>query len=179
MTLFFAIGISMQIMDYVHFIEQMRTPLLNQFFLFMNLFDTIYFPIVIIPLIWIACSARWAIRVICLLGLSALVNDLLKTLFALPRPCLLDPSFCLVPIQSYSFPSGGAQTAILLGGLLFFSAKSKTWKTIAILYFLLVSFSRIYLGVHYPEDILAGWVVGSAILCLYFKFGPRVEATWQ
>jgi len=153
----------------MHFVEQMRTPLLNHFFIFMNLFDTIYFPIVIVPTVWIACSARWGVRVLCLLGLSALINGLLKQLFALPRPCVLDPHFCLIPIESYSFPSGGAQTAMLLGGLLFFSTKSKVWKAIALLYFLLVSFSRIYLGVHYPIDILAGWAVGGALLWLYFK----------
>ncbi len=166
----------MQIMDYVHAIEQMRTPLLNHFFIFMNLFDTTYFAMVAIPLVWVICSALWGARMTYLMALSGLMNAALKHLFSLPRPCQLDPTFCLIEPSGFGFPSGGAQTAALFGFLLFFSAKSKHWKTIAILYFALVSFSRIYLGVHYPRDVLAGWVVGGLILCLYFSVAPRLEA---
>jgi undecaprenyl-diphosphatase len=89
----------------------------------------------------------------------------MKTLFARPRPTLVPH---LREAFSSSFPSGHAmQSAIVyltLGAMLMRIAEGRLTKiyclTVAMTLTFLVGVSRVYLGVHYPTDVLAGWIVG-------------------
>lgn len=102
---------------------------------------------------------------------NLLVNPLLKNVFQRERPAL---SVRLVEAGSYSFPSGhslGAVTAF--GGLMLILAylyRNKNWRTptnIGLLLLIgLIGFSRIYLGVHYLSDVLAGFALGAFCLGL-------------
>jgi len=102
-------------------------------------------------------------------------NHALKEFFSYPRPFDLDPSLGLIHVSGYGLPSGAAQSVILLGGLLLSCWKSYWSWCIAFVYITSVSFSRIYLGLHFPSDILAGWGVGF-LLWTFFIYGlPHVE----
>ena len=91
---------------------------------------------------------------------SALLSSLLKVLFARPRPAVFPP---LTPETTYSFPSGHALAAVALFGFaayLLWQQKQRIWAVFVVLFALLVSFSRIYLGVHYPSDVLGSLSLG-------------------
>lgn len=98
---------------------------------------------------------------------GALAGGLLKTLFDRTRPDLVSH---LVEVDSASFPSGHAMhSAIIyltLGALLAGTQKGRGVKiyllTAAILLTLAIGFSRVYLGVHWPSDVIAGWSIGAA-----------------
>ena len=100
------------------------------------------------------------------------LNSLLKHVFARPRPNFIIP---MARVFTTSFPSGHAMlsaTAYLtIGALLSRAAPSETlslyFMSLAVFMTVLIGFSRIYLGVHYPTDVLAGWCVGAswAALC--------------
>ena len=102
-----------------------------------------------------------------------LVNVLIKYIVHRPRPFFDNP---LLTLTSYSFPSGHAMAATVLYGLLaaFAMQTSKSWRrrviavSIAVSLVALVCFSRIYLGVHYLTDVLAGVIEGVVwlVLCL-------------
>lgn len=94
---------------------------------------------------------------------GTLLNAGLKQIFAAPRPDLL-PHLDIV--KSYSFPSGHAS-----GNMIFFGALAmlvgQGWAWIAASAMILaIGFSRVWLGVHWPTDVLAGWILGMGWLFL-------------
>ncbi|HEX2764332.1 MAG TPA: phosphatase PAP2 family protein [Allosphingosinicella sp.] len=103
---------------------------------------------------------------------GALASTLLKTIYARPRPELVAH---LVEVNSASFPSGHAMnsaiTYLTIGVLLARAEQDRRVRiyllTVAIALTLAIGFSRVYLGVHWPSDVIAGWCVGGtwAILC--------------
>lgn len=162
-------------LQWIEWVQEFRTPLGDVFFKALRFFDSPEFIFVLLPIIWLNYGVKNGMRLFYILFISGVLNSLLKAIFQLPRPCDLNSQLGLVSIQNYGFPSGAAQTAILLSGLLFYYVKTP-WKWTAILpYFLLVSFSRVYLGVHFPTDILGGWFFGFLILLAVLHFIPKIE----
>jgi membrane-associated phospholipid phosphatase len=94
---------------------------------------------------------------------SALLNLATKELFARARPTLWDS---IAPEHTYSFPSGHAMGSMTLAVVLVLLAWPTRWRWIAMgamgFFVVMVGLSRIYLGVHYPSDILAGWAAAIA-----------------
>jgi membrane-associated phospholipid phosphatase len=101
----------------------------------------------------------------CLTG-SALLNQLCKHVFARTRPDLWLSS---LPETSFSFPSGHAMNSIALCAALVIVLWPGKWRVAALscsaVFVLLVGMSRVYWGVHYPSDIVAGWACGIAWVC--------------
>ena len=89
---------------------------------------------------------------------SALLNLGAKQLFARDRPTLWES---IAPESTFSFPSGHALGSMTLASVLVLLAWHTRWRwpvtVVASAFVLLVGLSRVYLGVHYPSDILAGW----------------------
>jgi undecaprenyl-diphosphatase len=163
-------------LDLIRSIQQIRAPFLDYFFKFMNLFDTAYFIFFIIPIIWMGFNWKWGIRFTCLMFLSFLFNEVFKNIFQAPRPFDLDPSVGLIYVFGYGFPSGAAQSATIYLGLILKYFKNKKWAVLlGSILFLLMSFSRIYLGVHFFTDLLGGYLIGIFLLFIYFNFFPKIE----
>lgn len=92
----------------------------------------------------------------------------LKKLIARPRP-----GFALVAEQSYSFPSGHALSAMVFFGLLaYLQIQNVSWQKKILFWMsagfliLMISWSRLALGVHWTSDIVGGWAIGAIILCI-------------
>ncbi len=128
-----------------------------------------------------------ALLVIGATGGGALLSSLLKLGFERPRPDLVPHA---VAVYTASFPSGHAMlsavTWLTLGALLMRIEPHRRVKgyvlAVAVLTTLLVGISRVYLGVHWPTDVLAGWCLGAAwallcwLLALWLQRRGRVEA---
>jgi membrane-associated phospholipid phosphatase len=113
---------------------------------------------------------------------SALLNLSTKQLFARDRPSLWES---IAPETTFSFPSGHAMGSATVAWVLLLLAWHTRWRwpvAMAVAAFAgAVSFSRIYLGVHYPSDILAGWAAASvwtvSVYFLVFRNGARPWVT--
>ncbi|WDS38224.1 phosphatase PAP2 family protein [Pseudoxanthomonas sp.] len=94
---------------------------------------------------------------------SALLNLMTKQLFARARPSLWES---ISPQDTFSFPSGHAMGSMSLVTVLILLAWGTRWRwpvlVVAALFGLAVGAARIYLGVHYPSDILGGWAAAIA-----------------
>lgn len=110
----------------------------------------------------------WALFFVLVNGLGGVFNDFLKELFKRQRPDILP----LIEQGGYSFPSGHSMGSFIFYGalsfMLFRLLKEKWKKMIAAVLagcmILLVGLTRIYLGVHYPSDVIAGFSIGAAWL---------------
>ena len=89
----------------------------------------------------------------------AIILILLKYIISAPRPAsMLNNVRLLIPLYRYSFPSGDvAVTSLML--LFFFKKVGYVSRSLLVVYWLLISYGRIYLGVHFPLDIIGGLFV--------------------
>lgn len=96
---------------------------------------------------------------------ALLTNNILKSLFVLPRPFVIYPDVLKFVEPGYSFPSGHSTcgAAFWIGASLLLTTK-KRMLIPAILITFGIGVSRCYFGIHYPTDVLAGWALGAAIV---------------
>lgn len=103
-------------------------------------------------------------------------NVILKNWIARPRPCWLDPGVRLliaVP-GDFSFPSGHTLSSAIGATILTRTDRRFGWAAIPLA--VLIAFSRLYLYVHFPSDVLGGMVLGVLIGAAVFAGGRRVMA---
>ena len=117
----------------------------------------------------IACALALMINVIC-------CNVILKPLIARIRPYVLDESLiCLVkPQWDYSFPSGHTSASFATAGVLPFMGAKKRLAIPLLILAALIGFSRLYVRVHYPTDVIVGAVVGLIAAFTSFMICTRV-----
>jgi membrane-associated phospholipid phosphatase len=148
-------------------LHAMATPTLDRFFILLTRLGYQWgvVPLDLIVLLSLALRRRFRDGLffgIAVTG-SAVLNIVAKNYFARMRP---DLWLSLTPETTYSFPSGHAMGSATLGVALIMLCWPSRWRwpmTVASLVFvLLVGVSRVYLGVHYPSDILAGWSAAIA-----------------
>ena len=148
-------------------INHFATPVLNQCMLFITTLGDVTSILLATIVIGAYLLRRKKWQALTQLGFgiagAAILNILLKLLFERQRPQLWD---LLIHESTYSFPSGHAMLTSTLGLTIILLAWHTKWRWwvvgVVVLYVILVGFSRLYLGVHYPTDILAGWCIGSA-----------------
>ena len=121
-------------------------------------------PFDVLLVLWLAARrrVREGLFAALALGGSALLNLAAKPVFARVRPDLWTS---LAPEHSFSFPSGHAMGSMTLAWVVLLLAWRTRWRwpvlLVAVPFALLVGLSRVYLGVHFPSDILAGWAAAS------------------
>jgi undecaprenyl-diphosphatase len=121
----------------------------------------------IVGYLFLARSRAVAWLMLCAVLRGVALNNLLKFAFARPRPDFVTHA---ARVFTTSFPSGHATlsaiTYLTMGALLARLHRSLTIRiylmSVAVFLILLIGMSRIYLGVHYPTDVLGGWCVGAA-----------------
>jgi hypothetical protein len=149
-------------------------PLLDGLFKGITFLGNEEFYLLLLPLVLWCMDARLGSKLVYLLLVASIANFGLKNLFAQPRPFILQPGINLVEASGYGLPSGHAQMAVVIWGSVAFEIKKKWSWPVALVIVLLIGFSRVYLGVHFPTDVLAGWTVGAIILALAVWIGPGI-----
>lgn len=154
-------------------LHDLATPPLTAFFLVVTSLGSLEFITLLSLVVTVILGVRrqWLVLVTWLAAVAGgeVLNQLLKQLFARPRPFFERP---LVLETSYSFPSGHAMESLVVYGMLAYFAvlALQTWRARTVVVFgaallvLLIGFSRMYLGVHYFSDVVAGFAAGGVWL---------------
>lgn len=163
-------------MDFLYFLESIRIPGLNEFMLAVTYFgDEIAFLVTALILFW-CVDKRQGYYILSVGFVGTLANQFMKLWFRIPRPWVVDENFTILEqareaAAGYSFPSGHTQSAVGTFGGIAYTTKNKALRVAAIAIAVLVPFSRMYIGVHTPLDVV---VAAAMALVLIFVMQPLV-----
>jgi len=156
-------------MDFLYLLEKIRMPGLNELMLAVTeLGGELPFLVIALVVFW-CVDKRRGYYVLSVGFLGTLTNQFMKLWFRIPRPWVQDPAFTILEqareaATGYSFPSGHTQNAVGTFGALTVTSKTKWIRWITLALAVLVPFSRMYVGVHTPKDVLVA--AGMAVLFL-------------
>lgn len=121
----------------------------------------------------------WGITMVIAIGCTWLLGEhVLKFLIARPRPFIEDPTLTLIiaPPSGYSLPSGHSSSSFCAATVLSFARLNKGWKAGGWVLAALIAFSRVYLCVHNPSDVIAGAAFGVLIALVVVFFVKKFIA---
>lgn len=153
-------------LDIIRAIQSIHSDGLDKFWLFVTDLhgETLYF--LVLPLLLWLYDKRFARYMTSVFLLGYWFNGALKELFNTPRPTS-DQVRVVRPEGDGAFPSGHAMNPLTFWGAMALQVH-KTWLSVALgVLVFAIGFSRLYLGVHWPLDVLGGWAIGAVMLFLF------------
>jgi membrane-associated phospholipid phosphatase len=136
------------------------------------------FFLVIMPMLYWCVSAVVGLRVAAMLLLSNAINSFFKLMMHSPRPYWVDTRVsAMIGETSFGLPSGHAQHAASVWGMLAVNIRRKWLTIVLVLVVFLIGISRIYLGVHFTTDVIAGWAIGALLLIVVLA-AEKPVLTW-
>jgi membrane-associated phospholipid phosphatase len=142
---------------------------------FFSFLGTENFFMFLLPILYWCVDSRLGLRVAFILMFSTGINDGLKLAFHWPRPYWYSMDVNSFATEtSFGIPSGHSQNSFAIWGMMAASLKKGWGWVVAMLIVFLIGFSRLYLGVHFPHDVLLGWLVGGLLLWLVLRFWDPV-----
>lgn len=158
-------------MSFLYWLEGIRIPGLNEFMLLITqLGEETAFLVAALILFW--CVNKYFGYYVLSVGfIGTLANQFMKLWFRIPRPWVLDSNFTILEqareaASGYSFPSGHTQNAVGTFGSIACTVKTKWVRIAAIVVAVLVPFSRMYIGVHTPLDVLVAAAIAIILLLI-------------
>lgn len=163
-------------LDVVRFAQRCVSPGLTPLVKAITFLGTEWFFLAALPLVYWCVDRRRGARLGLLVFVSTFFNAWLKVLWAQPRPYQLDPSLGLAFETSYGLPSGHAQSSATFWGGAAPLFRRPWGLLLALALPLAIGWTRLYLGVHFPTDLAAGWALGALFVAAERLLGDRIEA---
>jgi membrane-associated phospholipid phosphatase len=162
----------LQIILWIQSLGGWLTPIMK-FFSFLG--NTEFYLLVAPAVLW-CIDATLGLRMGLFLMIDGMVNTALKVAFHAARPYWYSSNVKVIGSAENSFgiPSGHAQNGVVVWGTLADRIKQRAAWVIAIVLMFMVGISRIYLAVHFPHDVLFGWLFGAIMLWILLRFEKPV-----
>lgn len=155
-------------LEFLKYLQEISNPFLDTFFTLITNLGSETFYILAITYIYWCFNKNLGIRLLFITMSSLYINEILKELFHTQRPIHVEGINTVLkkPLSRYSFPSGNAQVAAAFWTYLMKKVKDKKVYIIGCTIVILVAFSRVYLRVHWPIDVIGGILIAIGIVVL-------------
>jgi membrane-associated phospholipid phosphatase len=161
----------------IRFIQALQTfsPALDGVMNGFTFLGRIEFYLIFIPFLYWAVDRRIGVRALLMLIFTDFLSSSFKLLFHQPRPYWLGGVKALSAETSYGIPSSHASDSLAVGGYLITQVKQNwaRWLIGVVVFF--IAFSRMYLGVHFPQDVLFGWLLGFFMLWAFARWAKPLR----
>ncbi|HEX5807386.1 MAG TPA: phosphatase PAP2 family protein, partial [Anaerolineales bacterium] len=132
----------------------------------------------VLPLLYWSVDAQLGLRVAAVLVTSNALNSVFKLVFSSPRPYWVSAEVHPLSVEtSFGVPSGHAQNAVALWGIMASGIRKRWAWPLAFLLAFFIGLSRLYLGMHFVTDVFAGWLLGALVLLAFMVLWNPVS-TW-
>ena len=168
--------------DFLLLLQNLRIghfEVFDKFFLSVTVFGEYWLPTLICAIVYWCIDFKTGIYLFSLNSFNIIIAHLFKMIACVYRPWVLDnritPSELAVPFaKGYSFPSGhSAMSSSVIGGVAYLLRHKKLIVLLLVFLILLVGFSRMWLGVHTPQDVVIGFLIGFSLI-----FGVNGLINW-
>lgn len=162
----------------LYYLQTLHTPWLDPFMVFISSIcdhGEIWIAIAAVLLCFKRTRIIGIAMVLSMLTGYLLGNMWMKNFFGRQRPCWIDPSVQLLVRNpaDFSFPSG--HSLISFEGAVSIWLRNKKWGAAALVPAVLIAFSRLYLFVHFPSDVLVGSFMGTGIALVVYRVMQKLE----
>lgn len=167
-------------LEILRHIQSIANPFLDFLFQLITICGEQIVIISIIAIVYWALDEKFGEYIAYSVLTSVLLNNTIKDIFKMKRPIGEEGIRTLreQTATGYSFPSGHTQSASSFYGAIAIYLKKRAMDIIATIMIILIGFSRLYLGVHYPKDVIVGGILGilTSLICykLYNKFENKM-----
>ena len=158
-----------------YFINSKRNRFLDKFYKYFYLLGKSYALPIFLPIFYLEGGMKALTHIVLSLILTGLLMPLIKYTFRHQRPFKLLPNVHLLePVTLKSFPSADTALAFTLLGVMLFYGSTLTILIFSV-YAVLIALGRIYMGAHFPVDVIAGATIGILSAIISFKFSNFIE----
>ena len=156
---------------------QTFSPSLDGIMNFFTFLGRIEFYLLLIPFIYWTIDKRLGMRTLLILIFIDTAGTAFKLLFHQSRPYWMGGVKPLAQETSYGIPSTHASDSLAVGGYLAYRVKKTWFWAVMVLLLFFIGLSRLFLGAHFPHDVLFGWLIGAIVLWGFMGSVDRI-ATW-
>lgn len=158
-------------MAFLHWLENIRLPVLNEIMVLITHLGSEYGFLVIALILFWCVDKRKGYYILSVGFIGTVLNQFLKLTFRVERPWDRDPTLTPLPqavegATGFSFPSGHTQNAVGTFGGIAYTVKNRLIRVICLVFVVLIPFSRMYVGVHTPLDVGVAFILAALILLL-------------
>ncbi|MFK7803087.1 MAG: phosphatase PAP2 family protein [Anaerolineae bacterium] len=163
-------------LDWLISLQQAGGDVAATFFKIVTFIGNQEFYLLMFPFLFWCLDTRLGVRVAVAYLVSTWFNVMIKEITMAPRPFEVNPAVGIIDEEGFGMPSNHAQASTMIFGVLAYHLK-KPWGWAAMIVItILVGISRIYLGVHFPLQVVVGWTLGVLFLIGYINFLDQIEA---
>lgn len=164
-------------LNILKFFQSMRTPVLNVLFLILTISTEVPVIILFTAITYWCINKKYGQKLLFTLIPNIIINTGIKEFVKAPRPIGLEgiESLRTHTATGYSFPSGHTQSATTFWTTLMIIFKKKWLYILGTIIIFGVGISRLYLGVHWPVDVIFGWIFGIVFTVIFAKLFDIVD----
>ena len=146
---------------------QAMSPVFDGVMKFFSFLGTVEFYLLLIPFVYWVVNPQLGFRLLLVLISTDFLALSFKQLFRQPRPYWIGDVKALAEETSYGLPSSHASDSLAVWGYLAYRLNKNWLWALGVVLVMVIGLSRMYLGVHFPTDVLGGWLIGLAMIVIF------------